>query len=57
MRFIIRYTVLITTAWWFCSCEEVLIGEERPNTVLNNYGYFCAEFRTRYGLFQVKSVD
>ena len=55
----LRILIFITLPFIFmmASCEEELIGVEKPNTPTNNFEDFWKTFDTHYGLFEVKGVD
>jgi carboxyl-terminal processing protease len=39
------------------SCDDILLGEETPNTLASNFENLWKEFDKKYGLFEIKGID
>ncbi|MEL6589528.1 MAG: hypothetical protein AAFQ68_05585, partial [Bacteroidota bacterium] len=39
------------------ACQELLIGDPVPNTIMDNYQTFVDDYADHYGIFQVKQVN
>ncbi|MEM6344698.1 MAG: S41 family peptidase [Bacteroidota bacterium] len=51
--YLLTFCLLLSTT----ACNDLLLGERVPNTVIDSYEVFVEDFEKHYGLFQVKGVD
>jgi len=49
--------LFIPLLWCGSGCNDLLLEEVEPNTVLNNFDVFGQDFKEKYGLFKVRAVN